>query len=167
MSNSKSDDKTGTDSFSHEEQNYSNYDLFIFALTIISLVVLVILALPGVSESVKSVAFILDTVICLFFLGDFFRSLYRAPRKRTYLKWGWVDFLGSLPALPILRIFRVARLVRIGRVMRRIGLREVWHVYKERRPDPRLAVYVRVQLPFLCHISTKSCVCMDRNLFSK
>ena len=58
--------------------------------------------------------------------------------KLAYLKWGWIDLLGSLPALPILRIFRIARLVRIGRTMRQIGIKEVWHVYKERRSESAL-----------------------------
>ena len=93
-----------------EETEYSNYDLFIFALTIFSVFLLAILIIPGIDESTKNVAFLLDTVVCVFFLGDFFRGLYRAPNKKVYLKWGWIDLLGSLPALPIFRIFRVARL---------------------------------------------------------
>jgi voltage-gated potassium channel len=127
-----------TGSFDHEAQNYSNYDLFIFALTIFSLFILALLIIPGINEAVKNVAFVLDTVICFFFLGDFFRSLHQAPDKRAYLKWGWIDFLGSLPALPIFRIFRVARLVRIWRIMHRLGFKEVWHIYKERRSESAL-----------------------------
>ena len=68
---------------SEQEKEYSNYDLFIFALTIFSVFLLVILIIPGIDEAVKSIAFLLDTVVCVFFLGDFFRGLYRAPNRKS------------------------------------------------------------------------------------
>jgi voltage-gated potassium channel len=114
---------------------YRTYDLFIFAITILSLLIVVIMVLPGIDDDTKQIAFALDSLFSLIFLGDFFYSLYKAPDRRAYLKWGWLDFLGSLPALPQLRVFRVARLVRIARILRRTSTREIWQTYKERRGE--------------------------------
>ena len=95
------------------------YDLVIGILAIFSLVILII---PIVVQLPPTVADTLNTVentLCVVFLFDFFRSLFRAPNKWGYfLKGGgWLDLLGSIP-FGRLAIFRFARLFRIGRVMR-------------------------------------------------
>ncbi|MFA6293440.1 MAG: potassium channel family protein [Victivallales bacterium] len=60
----------------------------------------------------------IDSLICLVFLYDFFFRLYRAPSKLAFLKWGWIDFVSSIPMLPYLRWGRIVRIVRIIRVLR-------------------------------------------------
>ena len=72
----------------------------------------------------------LDGVFSLIFLVDFFVTLYRVPDRRAYLKWGWLDFIGSLPALPWVRPFRVVRAVRI---LRRVGLRSLLQLSSRQR----------------------------------
>lgn len=115
---------------------YSAYDLFIFVLTLISLSALVIIILPGTGMATKEIALFMDSVACLFFVADFFRCLYRAPRKWTYLiKWGWLDLLGSFPGLPIFRVLRLARLYRLVRTMRQAGIQNIWHTIKTQRAD--------------------------------
>jgi voltage-gated potassium channel len=59
-----------------------------------------------------------DFVICFVFLADFFLRLYRAPSKKKFLKWGWIDFVSSIPMVGIFRIGRVVRVVRILRMLR-------------------------------------------------
>jgi voltage-gated potassium channel len=60
-----------------------------------------------------------ENALCVVFLADFLRSLFRAPNKWAYfLKGGgWLDLLGSLPFSKF-AVFRFARLFRIARVMR-------------------------------------------------
>lgn len=60
----------------------------------------------------------IDTGICLFFLYDFFLRLYQAPDKWTFLRWGWIDLLASIPALDWFRLGQLVRVVRILRLIR-------------------------------------------------
>jgi voltage-gated potassium channel len=60
----------------------------------------------------------IDFLICMFFLYDFFLRLYRAESKLEFLKWGWIDFVSSIPALPIFGAGRVVRVIRIFRILR-------------------------------------------------
>ena len=67
----------------------------------------------------------LDAVICFVFLGDFFYRLYRAESKLAFLKWGWVDFISSIPLLTWFRWGRVVSMIRVIRVLRGRPLGEV------------------------------------------
>jgi voltage-gated potassium channel Kch len=72
---------------------------------------------------------IVDGVLCLIFLADFFLRLTRAPQKRTYLidERGWLDLLGSLP-FPGLRLARLFRMARVSSILRRYGPRRIWEM---------------------------------------
>lgn len=99
---------------------------------------ILILAAPRVEQVTKEIAFVLDTLIFFIFLGDFFHSFFSAPSKREYMKMGWIDLLGSIPAVPLLRVFRTARLLRIFRLMRRYSLRQLWDGVKRDRANSAL-----------------------------
>jgi voltage-gated potassium channel len=118
-----------TDDYSNKDKSY---DLFILALSLLSLVIIVVIAIPVARPETKEVAFFTDTLICIVFIFDFFRSLLKAPRKLEYLKWGWMDLLGSLPAWPIFRFFRIWRVIRVVRILRRVSIGELWYAVKER-----------------------------------
>ena len=107
------------------ERENITYELFIGALAIFSLFVMAeVILLPEDAPS-RAIWRSLDTVLCLIFMFDFFRSLVRAPSKKTYLKWGWLDFVGSIPGVPILRLARVPRIIHAVRAMQATGGREV------------------------------------------
>ena len=78
-----------------------------------------------VSAATREALLRIDFLLCVVFLYDSCRSLFRAPDKRAYLKWGWLDFLGSIPLVVPLRVARVARLVRAWRVVHARSLRKV------------------------------------------
>jgi len=136
----KQNDSNKNTPASDQEKNHSNYDLFILALTLISFVVMGFLLIPFVSDASRQVLLFMDFLISLIFMGDFFRSLIKAPSKLAYLKWGWMDFLGSLPAWPIFRIFRIVRLVRAIRILRRTSVKELWHSFTTRRAESSLLI---------------------------
>jgi voltage-gated potassium channel len=71
-------------------------------------------------EEVSSLLQTLDTLICLVFLADFFHHLYRAENKAAFLKWGWIDFISSIPMLTAFRWGRIVRIIRIIRILRAI-----------------------------------------------
>jgi len=59
-----------------------------------------------------------DFWVCLIFLADFFIRLHQAPSKPGFLKWGWIDFVSSIPMMDWFRIGRVVRVIRIFRNLR-------------------------------------------------
>jgi voltage-gated potassium channel len=102
------------------------YELFIAVLTIISIAVAVLVTLV-VSPQVQDILEGTDTILCAFFLGDTFRSWWRAPSRSAYvfgtrpgrsLPTGIIDLFGSLPWFPPLRVLRLFRLDRARRVLR-------------------------------------------------
>ncbi len=71
---------------------------------------------------------LIDTIICVIFIGDFFVNLIKAKNKPQFLKWGWIDLVSSIPNLEILRWGRFTRIVRIVRILR--GMRSTRMIVK-------------------------------------
>ena len=111
------------------------YDLFIVALTIFSLVMVGGYYLLPLTKATEQALLWIDIPISLIFLADSFGSLRRAPDKRAFLKWGWLDFLGSLPLLLPLRIARLARLIRAWRTLRLRQLSQVGEDLDQNRAE--------------------------------
>ena len=73
----------------------------------------------------------IDFFICFFFLGDFFYRFYKAPSKLLFLKWGWIDFVSSIPVWGVFQWARIARVFRILRALRSTKI-VVHHLYRDR-----------------------------------
>ncbi len=103
----------------------TNFDLFILALSIFSVINLIWLVLP-VSAAVRNAVTIVDVGISLMFLADFLLLLRRAPSKSAYFikGYGWLDLISSIP-FPALKFVRIFRIVRVWRPMRAMGARGV------------------------------------------
>ena len=103
-----------------EDLKGTTYELFILAISILSIVNLVLLAaLPWQSQSWYLVIYI-DTALTVIFLADFSYRMATASSKRHYLGRGGgaLDLVSCVPALRIFRLFRIVRAVRI---IRRLG----------------------------------------------
>jgi voltage-gated potassium channel len=98
-----------------------NFDLFVLALSVFSLVNIVWLFVPLPAEIFRVVLFV-DALCTVAFLVDFFIRLRRAPSKSTYFfgQRGWLDLLGSFP-FPLLRLARIFRMMRVYRRLRQDG----------------------------------------------
>jgi voltage-gated potassium channel len=98
------------------------YDLVIALLAVFSLIILALLIFVPLSPSTADILNALENLLCIVFLFDFFRSLFRAQNKwRYFLRGGgWLDLLGSLPfsRLAVFRIFRLFRVVRVMRTLK-------------------------------------------------
>jgi len=105
---------------SREDLKDTVYELFILAVSILSIVNLVLLAVFTFKSQYWWVVAFMDIPLTLILFWDFLYRLRTAPSKRRYLGRGGgiFDFLGCLPAL---RIFRLFRIVRAVRVIRRLG----------------------------------------------
>jgi voltage-gated potassium channel len=110
---------TGHTTTASAAKKLTTYDLAIGILAIFSLIILVLLIFVPLSSSTADVLSSTENLLCIVFLFDFFRSLFRAQKKWGYFVrgGGWLDLLGSLPFSKF-AVFRIARLFRVVRVMR-------------------------------------------------
>lgn len=60
----------------------------------------------------------IDTLVCFFFLFEFFYRLWRAENRWSFLAWNWIDFVASIPAIEVFRWGRIFRILRILRAIR-------------------------------------------------
>ena len=93
------------------------YELFIGALSILSIVNLIMLALFVDNEDIAMVLNVINGIMMPIFLGDFIYRLFTAQNRSGYFfrGFGWADLLSSLPVaqLKILRVFRLWRVIRL------------------------------------------------------
>ncbi len=89
--------------------------LFSSVYVLVALFVVTVFPIPPEVSKILSWT---DTFICILFIWDFFFNFLNAKSKLSYLKWGWIDLLSSIPNIHILRWGRVARVVRILRILR-------------------------------------------------
>jgi voltage-gated potassium channel len=82
------------------------------------LVALLIQATVRLSPETAEVLDWIDLLVCTVFLTDFFVRFHRAPSKAQFMKWGWIDFVSSIPMLNLFRVGRVVRIVRVFRILR-------------------------------------------------
>jgi len=104
-----------------EEFGNTGYELFVGALSVLSLVNIVLLTVVE-DEALGNVVRTIDVLLSVIFLMDFLVRLHRAPSRADYVlrRYGWADLLASLP-FPEVKILRVFRLVRVIRLLRRHG----------------------------------------------
>ena len=101
------------------EANHTNlpigWEMFVFGLAILSITNMVV-AIVARLEEVDTVVIVVDVVLSVVFLADFFARLRQARDRRLYFTrgLGWLDLVSCVPFL------RIARIVRIGRVIRKL-----------------------------------------------
>jgi voltage-gated potassium channel len=107
------------------ELGNTGYEIFVGALSVLSLVNIALLALLR-SEATQQVVYVLDAVLSAVFLVDFLVRLRRAESKSGYFfrGFGWADLLASLP-FPQVKVLRIFRLLRVARLLRRYGVKYV------------------------------------------
>ncbi len=105
------------------ELKNTSYELFIGALSVLSIVNLVLIV-GAPDPNVAATAAAMDLFLTIIFLVDFLYRLFSAESKTQYFlrQFGWADLLASLP-LPQAKILRLFRIVRVYRLMREFGLR--------------------------------------------
>ena len=129
----------------------TSYDLFILLLTIYSLIVMVLLLVPWLSDATRTTLLFIDTIVCVIFLGDFLSNLRRSSSRSQYFfkGGGWLDLLGSIPAIPIFRLARVARLARIVRFMRGEDRQDIIDDFLANRAQSTLFVTILIAIVVL------------------
>ena len=108
------------------EQNQLGY--FNLITLILSIYVLLMLGLSTVlafPTEVLRLIEVIDLGICCVFFVEFLVNFYRAPHKWSFLKWGWIDLLASIPMVDALRGARMVRVIRLFRILR--AFRSITH----------------------------------------
>jgi len=91
------------------------YELFIAAVSILSVVNMVLSYIPGVVLDAVNVIFIINAVLTLLFIYDFGLRLATAPSRSVYFfrGYGWADLLAIIPMFRIFRLFRIYKAYRV------------------------------------------------------
>lgn len=120
----------------------STYEAFILALSLLSLVNIVLVLLP-LQDDATAVVYGIDAGLTIVFIGDFLYRFFTVPDKSTYFfkRGGWLDLLGSLPFI-ILRLARIVRIIRSFRRLKQIGWDNVWEELTDHRAETALYAVV-------------------------
>jgi voltage-gated potassium channel len=102
------------------------YELFILAVSILSIFNYVLAAAFAYKSQYWWVVADIEIALTLIFVADFTFRLRTAPSKRGYMGHGGGTF-DLLSCVPGLRIFRLVRIYRAIRTFRRMGGREMLH----------------------------------------
>lgn len=123
-----------TDQSNSKENVFGGLSLIILILSLYVLVSLVVTTFFSVTPEVHKILLQIDNFICIIFLIDFFYRFYIAPSKLKFLKWGWIDFISSIPFIDFLRVGRLLRLLRLLRILRAFkSVKHIAeHVYKDK-----------------------------------
>ncbi|EWS99709.1 ion transporter [Intrasporangium oryzae NRRL B-24470] len=109
----------------HGELRNPGYEIFIAALSILSIVNLV-LAFAITDAALDSVLSAMSAVLSVILFVDFCVRLRTAESRSGYFlrNFGWADLLASLP-LPQFKVLRLFRLARVYRLLRAYGARNI------------------------------------------
>jgi voltage-gated potassium channel len=119
------------------------YEMFIGALSVLSILNLILSFLYQDSQSLQYVVLIMNAFFLPIFLGDFMYRFFTAESKSGYFfrGFGWADLLSSLP-LSQTKILRVFRLWRVIRLVRNFGFRNLMHEFIANRAGNALLTVV-------------------------
>ncbi|TAH33832.1 ion transporter [Candidatus Saccharibacteria bacterium] len=121
-----------------QREKISSYELFMAAVSILSIVNLVLVSLSH-ALPIKYVIVSIDVFLSILFLGDFLKQFIKAPSKRHYFfrEFGWADLLASIP-FPQFKILRVFRLIKAYTITKRVGFRNVVREFFRNRAQSAL-----------------------------
>lgn len=94
------------------------FQIFMIILSVYVLGALFVDGMYDLSPEMDGLINQIDFIVCIIFMGDFFYRFHRAPSKLKFLRWGWIDFISSIPMLSVFRGGNVIRIVRIFRILR-------------------------------------------------
>ncbi len=134
--------------------NITIFQMFMVVLSIYVLVALYLEFTVGFAPDMQSMVDKIDFIICLIFQGDLFYRFYHAPSKREFLKWGWIDFIASIPWLSTSRSLKMVRVIRILRLLRAFRSFKVLYQYLFKNRSRNTFVTVAVISCFLALISS-------------
>jgi voltage-gated potassium channel Kch len=126
-----------------KELKNMGYEMFIGALSILSIFNLVLSYMTRQDQNLQYVVLIMNAIFMPIFFADFLYRFFTTESKTRYFfrNFGWADLLSSLP-FPQFKVLRVFRLWRVIRLMRNFGLRNMVRELVENRAANALLTVV-------------------------
>ncbi len=117
------------------------YELFIAAISVLSVFNMVLLYIPGVDPDALHVVSIINTVLTLLFIYDFSLRIATAPDRSFYFirDYGWADLLAVIPQF---RIFRLFRIFKAYRLVHKYGTRYILTYLAHNRAQSALYILI-------------------------
>jgi voltage-gated potassium channel len=105
-----------------DAKRFGCWDFVILIFSIFSLPLVPLEMLHKENKDILIIVRSADIVLCSFFFADFLKQLIQAKGTRlSYMKYGWVDLLSSIPVIPGAQLGRIFRILRILKVLRQIS----------------------------------------------
>ncbi|MEG1334308.1 MAG: ion transporter [Bacteroides sp.] len=101
-----------------QKNNISFFDITICILSFYVLAVMLIQLFIPMSPDMEELLWMIDTCICAVFIADFIINFIKAPNKLSYLKYGIIDLIASIPNIGALRFGRIAKIIRVFRIIK-------------------------------------------------
>jgi voltage-gated potassium channel Kch len=123
------------------ELKSAGYEIFIAALSVISIVNLVLVYAVVDVAALQAVLQVMNGLFSAIFFGDFIYRISTAPQRSAYFfrHFGWADLLASLP-FPQFKILRIFRLIRVYRLLGNVGPKAIWRTLVKDRAGSALLV---------------------------
>jgi voltage-gated potassium channel len=117
--------ESALDASERKELQNPGYEIFIAALSILSILNLVLIFAIE-DEALNYVLLFMNALLSGVLFLDFCLRLWTAESKPRYLfrQFGWADLLASLPLMQ-LKVLRVFRLIRVYRLLKVYGVRNI------------------------------------------
>ncbi len=106
------------DSWAYRNITRRQFEVFMLILSAYVVVELYVSTIIDYTPTVILARDIIDFIICMIFLADFFWGLYYAENKWKFIQANWIDFVSSIPMVGALRAGRLVKIFRILRVVR-------------------------------------------------
>ncbi len=129
------------DKFEMTDVKDFGYEIFIAFISILSVVNLVLVYLPGVGPAATDVVYTINIFLTIIFFFDFgFRLLTAQSRTYYFLRdWGWADLFACAPVFRFLRIFRI---VKAYRFFHTYGTKKTMYYLRYHRAEAALYILI-------------------------
>ena len=127
------------DEFSNEKG--FGYEIFIALVSILSVINLALVYIPGVNPEAVNVVEIINVFLTIIFVMDFVYRFATTKSKSHYFirDYGWADLLACAPQLRFLRLFRIFKAYRL---VKEHGVSEITHYLSYNRAEAALYILV-------------------------
>ncbi len=122
------------DQSEEKKESLGFLNLLILLLSFYVLIALLIDAVFKLPAETSKLLNYIDNIICVVFFFDFIVRFRKAESKLTFMKWGWIDLIASIPTFDFMRAGRLLRVIRLIRLIRafRSTKHIVEHVFKNK-----------------------------------
>jgi voltage-gated potassium channel len=123
------------------EQLDFGYELFIAAVSVLSVFNLILIYFPRIDPDAVNVVYTINVILTMFFIYDFSLRFATAPDRKFYFfrNFGWADLLAIVP---LFRIFRLFRIYKAYRIVKKYGIKYILTYLSENRAASALYILI-------------------------